>query len=344
MTPTLVLSLFSGIGVLDEAFRELSYCVVSAGDVLWGPFYDVRRFNPPAGVFEGVIGGPPCQSFSVLANLGRAQGHEPRWGNLIPEFERIVHEAQPGWFLMEEVGGAPVPVVEGYSVHDQVLNNRWLGAEQQRERRFSFGTRDGRHLVVEVALFEAPLEYVAVKADPRPTRREARAIFPVTGRHSGRMPWQVKPPQTVTAAPSPATTGGRGRYSLAEACRLQGLPEDFLAAAPWRADAKLQAVANAVPLPLGRAVAAAVKRAMGDLEQLAEDSRQLREFGEWLDTMLGATTERHRRWPDRPSLLRSPEYEQGRRVGLAAGRVDALRLAWAVLHESTRKEAPRGVD
>jgi len=54
-----------------------------------------------------------------------------------------------------------------------------------------------------------------------------------------------------------------GRYKLADACRLQGLPEDFLADAPFTAEGKLKAVANGVPLPLGRAIARAVREAQG---------------------------------------------------------------------------------
>src|SRR2546430_12673163 len=38
-------------------------CVVRGPDLLWGG--DIRRFHPPAGKFDGVIGGPPCQLFSV---------------------------------------------------------------------------------------------------------------------------------------------------------------------------------------------------------------------------------------------------------------------------------------
>ena len=48
------------------------------------------------------------------------------------------------------------------------------------------------------------------------------------------------------------------RYTLADACRLQGLPEDFLKDSPFRADGKLKAVANGVPLPMGRAIAGAI--------------------------------------------------------------------------------------
>ncbi len=95
----LVLSLFPGIGLLDMAFEEQGFCVVRGPDVLWGG--DIGRFHPPAGRFEGVIGGPPCQCFSPLARIVRAKGKEPRYGNLIPEFEGCVAEAQPEWFLEE---------------------------------------------------------------------------------------------------------------------------------------------------------------------------------------------------------------------------------------------------
>jgi DNA (cytosine-5)-methyltransferase 1 len=43
---------------------------------------------------------------------------------------------------------------------------------------------------------------------------------------------------------------------------LQGLPADF-DIPPFRVDAKVAAVGNGVPLPMGRAVAKAVKRALG---------------------------------------------------------------------------------
>jgi DNA (cytosine-5)-methyltransferase 1 len=71
----LVLSLFPGIGLLDMAFELEGFCVVRGPDVLWGG--DIRRFHPPSGKFDGVIGGPPCQAFSKLANIVKAAGSRP---------------------------------------------------------------------------------------------------------------------------------------------------------------------------------------------------------------------------------------------------------------------------
>lgn len=258
----LVLSVFPGIGLLDRAFEESGFCIVRGPDVLWGG--DVRSFHPPAGVFAGVIGGPPCQMFSRLAVMVRHNGNEPRYGNLTPEFERCVAEAQPTWFLMENVPAAPCPAVDGYLVTGGVVNNRWFGgddgqaAEQNRTRRISFGTRAGARLVWDVTLFEAALSASGVTSSDGGGGK-MKAPFAVTARHAGRPAWV---PRSDAAG-----HGGRNSkqyvHSLEDACELQGLPRDFTYSMPFTKQAKLQAVANGVPLPMGRAIARAVRRAMG---------------------------------------------------------------------------------
>jgi DNA (cytosine-5)-methyltransferase 1 len=251
----LVLSLFPGIGLLDKAFEEEGFCVVRGPDVLWGG--DVRTFHPPAAVFDGVIGGPPCQEFSPLSIMVRHNGHESHFGNLIPEFERCVYEAAPQWFLMENVPPAPLPEVDGYRVSASLLNNRWIGAEQNRLRRLSFGTASGRRLdfSADLVLFEAPYATAVTSSDGGGVMR---GKFAVTSRHAGRMSW-------VPSSDTAGHGGGNSKqyvYSLEDACELQGLPRNFTEDMPFRKDAKLKAVANGVPLPMGRAIARAVKRAM----------------------------------------------------------------------------------
>jgi DNA (cytosine-5)-methyltransferase 1 len=103
----------------------------------------VKNFHPPAGRFDGIIGGPPCQAFSRLRHLVKHNGFEPA-ENLIPEFERCATEARPVWFLMENVPDAPEPEVAGYQVASHVVNNRWVGGVQNRTRRFSFGCQNAR--------------------------------------------------------------------------------------------------------------------------------------------------------------------------------------------------------
>lgn len=227
---TVVLSLFPGIGLLDRGFELEGYTVVRGPDPLWGG--DITRFHVPERLFTGVIGGPPCQTFSKLAWLVRGNGYETRFGNLIPEFERVVAEAQPDWFVMENVPEAPSASVPGYIVYEYLLNNRWFtdtngsGASQDRTRLFSFGARDGRRLTFDIALTSS---------------KPARAVL---GGHAGGIIADY-------------------HYEIEEACTLQGLPLDYCAHMPFTKAAKLQALANGVPIPMGRAVARAVRRAMG---------------------------------------------------------------------------------
>lgn len=132
----LVLSLFPGIGLFDMAFEEEGFTVVRGPDVLWGG--DIRRFHPPAGKFDGVIGGPPCQRWSQLAYMVEHNGYELA-PDLIPEYERCVAEAAPAWFVMENVPRAPAPIVEGYQVARALVRDVWVGGVTNRQRAFSFG-------------------------------------------------------------------------------------------------------------------------------------------------------------------------------------------------------------
>lgn len=319
MSADLVLSLFPGIGLLDMAFEEEGFTVVRGPDLLWGG--DIRTFHPPAGRFDGVIGGPPCQSFSSLANLVRAKGHEPRFGDLFPEFARCVREAQPAWFLAENVDtagsrGAADAAFAGltYSIASFQLDNchldsgDGLGESQERKRRFWFGLRGGvapdlRRWITCAALLlprtgtvtqthmdnsqEAKGRTGTVRGTPR-VREVTRLHTPVCASRERERNSRARVPAVTSSDGSGfmgavegetlrtrhiAVTGahpGSHRpkgghlivYRWARMLELQGLPPDFLADAPFTVEGKRKAVANGVPLPMGRAIAKAVKVAL----------------------------------------------------------------------------------
>lgn len=233
----LVLSLFPGIGLLDMAFEEEGFCVVRGPDLLWGG--DIRRFNPPAGKFDGVIGGPPCQAHSPLVWLNRAQGVAPKHPDMTPEFSRVVAAVRPQWFVMENSPFVPTPEVAGYLVTRNILNNRWLGEVQNRERVFCFGTRDGRKLRIETNTLDA------IDMEPAVLASELT---------------KGKPLGTRKRSPRKRT--------LSELAILQGLSGSFLSEAPFTVEGKCRVIGNGVPLPMGRAIARAVKRALGVTREL----------------------------------------------------------------------------
>jgi len=254
----LILSLFPGIGLLDRAFEEEGFCVVRGPDLLWGG--DIKSFHPLTGRFDGIIGGPPCQAFSRLQALvahnrrkAEAAGDfrfKPAL-NLIPEYERCVSEAAPQWFLMENVPDAPAPVVPGYIVQSVLINNRWVGGVQNRVRRFSFGWwQSYGHGEAPVFRIETeamePTEYA-----PAVTASGGRWVpVAIGGSGKGKISKHLRG----------YLKGGASSSYLADAIRLQGLPEGFLSGSPLTVRGKCSAIGNGVPLPLGRAVARAVRK------------------------------------------------------------------------------------
>jgi DNA (cytosine-5)-methyltransferase 1 len=238
MGAPLVLSLFPGIGLLDLAFEEAGFCVVRGPDLLWGG--DVRKFHPPAGRFDGVIGGPPCQAFSRLRHLVEANGYKTA-PNLIPEFERVVLEAAPAWWVMENVPDAPVPAGAACSALTTDVD---CGGLTSRLRRWSWA---GFHLDLP-PVSGARAAFLAVTCDARDV--------PVAIGGSGKPKRRNQGNGGTAPHEGPQLPAG-------EMLRRQGFAPDLLDGAPFTNTALRKAVGNGVPLPMGRAVARAVAKAIG---------------------------------------------------------------------------------
>lgn len=249
MRDGVILALFSGLGLLDRAFEDAGFCVVRGPDHLWGG--DVTRFRAVSGIFSGVIGGPPCKRFSPLANVVRAvHGEDSVAPDMIPDFERIIGEAQPDWFLMENVERAPLPAVPGYIVRDEMLNNRWVGGPQNRLRRFSFGTRDGRRLPIETDALE-PVDYAPAVTTNSGGRRKV-AVKDAAGRMKGKQG---------------SADHHRLQWRTLEAMAAdQGVPAEFVTTlrehGAFTERALRVGIGNGVPYLMGAAVARAVKAAI----------------------------------------------------------------------------------
>ena len=178
---TLVLSLFPGIDLLGKGFELAGFCVVRGPDLIYGG--DIRSFNPPPGKFAGVIGGPPCQDFSKKRRT-------PPTGyglKMLAEFKRVVIQANPEWWVMENVPEVPDMKIDGYSWQRIDLSANEFGLTQNRRRHFQYGSRGGAALII-----------------PRGVTNEASdpCCLASEGEKSDRRSWS-------------------------DFCELQGLPRDF---------------------------------------------------------------------------------------------------------------------
>jgi len=176
----LILSLFPGIDLFGRGFEAEGFCVVRGPDLIHGG--DIRSFNVPSGKFDGVIGGPPCQDFS------KARRAPPSGAGLamLAEFARVVREAAPAWWLMENVPGVPDVLIDGYTHQRIDLNAREVGSLQNRHRHFQYGSRDNLTLTVRRC---DPLESVErcclASEASRPGRRDWKRFCELQGLDDG---------------------------------------------------------------------------------------------------------------------------------------------------------------
>lgn len=163
-----IISLFSGAGGMDIGFHKAGF------RTLWANEYDkhispsFREYFPsvlfdgrsisdipntdiPEGV-AGVIGGPPCQSWS---EAGARRGERDPRGKLFHEYIRVIDHVRPDFFVAENVHGlihsrnlpAFLNIVEmfrdiGYKVNWKLLKASDYGVAQDRERVFVVGFAD----------------------------------------------------------------------------------------------------------------------------------------------------------------------------------------------------------
>jgi len=116
-----IVSLFAGCGGLDLGFERAGFNVKWANE-FDNTIHDTYRYNHPKTTLntsdirdldvsdipdcDGIIGGPPCQSWSVG---GKFLGIEDERGKLVYDYIRIVKGKQPKFFIMENVPGMITP-------------------------------------------------------------------------------------------------------------------------------------------------------------------------------------------------------------------------------------------
>ena len=166
-----VISLFSGCGGLDLGFERAGFNIPVANEfdkTIWATFKanhpnthliegDVRQITKEDieqyidGEVDGIIGGPPCQSWSEAGSL---KGIKDARGQLFFDYIRILKEFRPKFFLAENVSGmlanrhseAVRNILQmfdeaGYDVSFTLVNAKDYGVAEERKRVFYIGFR-----------------------------------------------------------------------------------------------------------------------------------------------------------------------------------------------------------
>ena len=162
-----IISLFTGCGGLDLGFERAGFAIPIANEfdkTIWetfevnhpetklvkGDIRNIREEDFPNDI-DGIIGGPPCQSWS---EAGALRGIDDARGQLFFEYIRILKDKQPKFFLAENVSGmlanrhseAVKNIVSmfeecGYDVSITMVNAKDYGVAQERKRVFYIGFR-----------------------------------------------------------------------------------------------------------------------------------------------------------------------------------------------------------
>lgn len=159
-----IVSLFAGAGGLDLGFKKAGFKTIYANEydkTIWQTFEhnfpnvkldkrDIREIKSsqiPDCV--GIIGGPPCQSWSEAGSL---RGINDARGKLFFDYIRIIKDKKPKFFVAENVAGilhernkeAFNSILSGfkdlgYKVKYTLLNAKDYGVPQDRQRVFIVG-------------------------------------------------------------------------------------------------------------------------------------------------------------------------------------------------------------
>lgn len=282
-------SLFSGLGGMDlgllggfkylgKVYKKNKFDIAYAAD-FDKPTCDIYNHNFDHECFHQditqvdeadlpghdiLIGGFPCQSFSVSAQNPPRLGFKDERGKLFFEMCRILKHHQPRIFIAENVKGIlsankkkafPLIIKEfensGYFVKFQVLNSAEFGVPQKRERVFILGFREKK----DFDSFEFPVVnslngYVPLKKilDPEETIEEKyyfsdKAVEGLKKSKSyklmnkGRAQCIEGPSNTVSAHLAKVSLNStdpvlkiNGRYRMytpREVARIQSFPESF---------------------------------------------------------------------------------------------------------------------
>ncbi|MBU0459908.1 MAG: DNA (cytosine-5-)-methyltransferase [Nanoarchaeota archaeon] len=299
-----VVSLFSGCGgtevgllggfsFLNKSFKKHPLSVVFANDneqsacniynenfnhsILCDDIKNISEQRIPD--HDILVGGFPCQSFSIVAQNPPRLGFKSEKGKLFFEMIRLLKEKKPKMFIAENVKGIlsankkqafPLILKEfkkaGYEVDYKLLNASEYGVPQKRERVFIMGFRKDldifpsfpkpTNLDKPIPLQNVIFDHNKVSKKYFFSDRAHQGLLNANPQmNKGRAQDELKPCNTVTAHlakvslnstdPVIKVNGKFRRFTPREVARIQSFPDDFKLVG---SDAQIyKSLGNAIP-------------------------------------------------------------------------------------------------
>lgn len=214
------LSLCSGIEAASVAWQQLGWQPVAFAEIEPFPCAVLAHHYPDVpnlgdmtaidgsnyrGTIDLIVGGTPCQSFSVAGKRGGIS--DPR-GALAFAFVELVRDVSPRWIIWENVPGvfssgegadfkafATALVQCGYHVAWRVLDAQYFGVPQRRRRVYLVG-HFGDWRPAAAVLFEPH----SLRGHSAPRKKKAQNLAGTVDASLGRNRGAGTPPGVITQA------------------------------------------------------------------------------------------------------------------------------------------------
>ena len=303
------LSVCSGIEAATVAWEPLGFTPVGFAEIEpfpcellkqkypnvknYGDITQYEKWN--AGQFDVLVGGTPCQSFSIAGKRG---GTNDIRGKLMYSYLGIVGKYKPQWVIWENVPGVLssgkgldfasfLGDLEkcGYGWAYRVLDAQYFGVPQRRRRVFVIGHSDNRTDLAAKVLFEPESMCGDITAGSK-IQKEATAIIGKGVdyfRRGGNYKYhRDKKASTLRNSASPdcfdLVLAGEKKYirrlTPLECERLQGFPDNYTQI-EWKGKPKDQcpdshrykAIGNSMAVPVMRWIGERIKQTEGIINE-----------------------------------------------------------------------------
>lgn len=311
-----VVSLFSGCGGLDLGFRQAGFNVVWANDIEMSVRETYLQNHPNTPIItkdiskidlseipasDGIIGGPPCQSWSVA---GQQKGIHDYRGKLFLSYINIIILKQPKFFLIENVKGLLdekfkgifstfLSLLEnaGYEVHWKLLDSVNYGVPQNRSRIYIIGFLKNLHIkyifpaeinerlnmlnaigdldclnsVSNHEIYQGPFGEYYYRGNRRRAWNQPSFTIHATGENAPLHP--SSPPMIYYGHENwgfqEKNLRNYRRLSVRECARIQSFPDSFV----FKGEnilSQYKMIGNAVPPKMGKILAESIKNALNN--------------------------------------------------------------------------------